>query len=84
MRLRRGSSKPTTMSCATTRRRLSKGRRSQDAVVARKVRKLQRIIPGGQRMQVDRLFLQTADYILHMRLQIHLLQTIFKLYSPHS
>ncbi|CAO2829228.1 unnamed protein product [Amaranthus hypochondriacus] len=84
MRLKRGTCRPT-MSSLTSRRPRSckvRARRAHNAV-ARKVRKLQRLVPGGQRMQLDRLFLQTADYILHLRLQINLLQAIFKLYSPH-
>ncbi|XP_021727403.1 uncharacterized protein LOC110694527 [Chenopodium quinoa] len=83
--MRKGVSTPA-MSRVTTRRwRCKKGqpRRSREAVL-RKVRKLQRVIPGGQRVQqIDHLFLRTADYILHLRLQINLLQTLFKLYSSY-
>ncbi|XP_074301183.1 transcription factor PAR2-like [Silene latifolia] len=64
------------------RRRRSKGRRR--GVVEKKVRKLQRIIPGGQEtVHPDRLFDLTANYILHLRLQINLLHALSKVYSSH-
>ncbi|KAK8627372.1 hypothetical protein V6N13_134984 [Hibiscus sabdariffa] len=56
----------------------SDGRRS----VRMKVRRLQRLIPGGEGMQADRLFLRTADYIVHLQLQVHILQTLSKVYQP--
>ncbi|OVA16289.1 hypothetical protein BVC80_8971g54 [Macleaya cordata] len=47
-----------------------------------KVRRLQRLVPGGRRLQPDRLFLQTADYILHLKLKLHFLQAaLSKLYK---
>ncbi|KAA8533122.1 hypothetical protein F0562_033345 [Nyssa sinensis] len=42
-------------------------RRAARSSVRMKVRKLQKLIPGGRGLQPDRLFLQTADYILHLR-----------------
>ncbi|XP_021293318.1 transcription factor PAR1-like [Herrania umbratica] len=47
-----------------------------------KVKKLQRLIPGGKGLQPDRLFLRTADYILHLRLQVNVLQALSKIYQP--
>ncbi|XP_010254299.1 PREDICTED: transcription factor PAR1-like [Nelumbo nucifera] len=60
-----------------------RGRRVSDRRSVRmKVRKLQRLVPGGRGLQPDRLFLQTADYILHLRLQLKVLQALSKLYKP--
>ncbi|XP_022977324.1 uncharacterized protein LOC111477674 [Cucurbita maxima] len=47
-----------------------------------KMRKLQRLIPGGRRLKPDRLFLKTADYIMQLRSQVHVLQALSKIYDP--
>ncbi|XWS22566.1 hypothetical protein CRYUN_Cryun29cG0047400 [Craigia yunnanensis] len=49
--------------------------------VRMKVKKLQRLIPGGKGLQPDRLFLRTADYILHLRLQVNILLALSKIYQ---
>ncbi|CAN0924051.1 Transcription factor IBH1 [Linum grandiflorum] len=41
-----------------------------------KVKKLRKLIPGGEGMEADRLLLKTADYILHLRFQLHVLQSL--------
>lgn len=46
------------------------------------MKKLQRLIPGGRGLQPDRLFLRTADYILHLRFQVNVLQALSKIYKP--
>ncbi|KAL9421418.1 hypothetical protein AB3S75_038893 [Citrus x aurantiifolia] len=51
------------------------------ASVRMKVRKLQNLIPGGQGLQPDRLFLRTADYIVHLNLQLNVLQALSKIYQ---
>ncbi|WCJ21683.1 hypothetical protein M5689_003818 [Euphorbia peplus] len=59
------------------RRRRSRGVRCGGrSSVHMKVKKLQRLIPGGQDLQADRLFLKTADYILRLKSQIHFLKAI--------
>lgn len=58
--------------------RRSRGRRRQRAVQM-KVQKLQRIVPGGDGLQPDNLFTQTANYILHLRLQVYALESILRL-----
>ncbi|KAL5723645.1 hypothetical protein ACHQM5_007019 [Ranunculus cassubicifolius] len=50
--------------------------------VKTKVKRLQKIVPGGKGLEPDRLFLQTANYILHLRLQVNMLEAISKLYKP--
>lgn len=65
---------------------LSKGRRRRNPAraassVQRRVRTLQRLIPGGKELPADRLFSRTADYILHLRLQVHVLQELSKIYN---
>ncbi|GMY26181.1 transcription factor par2 [Fagus crenata] len=57
-------------------------RRAGRGAVEMKVKKLQRLVPGGQGLNPDRLFLRTADYILHLRLQVNVLQTLSKIYKP--
>ncbi|GLT36520.1 hypothetical protein SLA2020_108930 [Shorea laevis] len=49
-----------------------------------KVKKLQRLIPGGKGLEVDQLLLRTADYILHLRLQLNVLQALSKTHQPAS
>ncbi|KAF7123894.1 hypothetical protein RHSIM_Rhsim12G0048000 [Rhododendron simsii] len=56
----------------TRRRKVAR----KSSVVQRKVKKLQKLIPGGRRLSPDRLFLRTADYILHLRFQLHMLQAV--------
>ncbi|KAF8390375.1 hypothetical protein HHK36_024901 [Tetracentron sinense] len=62
---------------------MSGGRRVVRGSVRMKVRRLQRLVPGGRGLQPDRLFLRTADYILHLRLQVNVLQALSKL-SKHA
>ncbi|XP_068638636.1 transcription factor PAR2-like [Aristolochia californica] len=57
-------------------------RRFVDRSVRMKVRKLRQLVPGGQGLQPDRLFVQIADYILHLRLQVNALQALSDLYNP--
>ncbi|KAF5746624.1 hypothetical protein HS088_TW06G00795 [Tripterygium wilfordii] len=33
-----------------------------------KVKKLQKLIPGGHGLEANRLLLRTADYIMHLRI----------------
>ncbi|KAK9751012.1 hypothetical protein RND81_02G235900 [Saponaria officinalis] len=59
-------------------------RRRRRVVVERKLRRLQRMIPGGHEgMHSDRLFILTAHYIMHLRLQLNLLHALSKIYLPH-
>ncbi|OWM89628.1 transcription factor PAR2-like [Punica granatum] len=51
-------------------------------LVQMKVRKLQRLIPGGRRLQPDRIFSRTADYILQLRWQVNVLQALSEIYRP--
>ncbi|KAF8378316.1 hypothetical protein HHK36_029655 [Tetracentron sinense] len=55
-----------------------RGRRVVRGSVRMKVRRLQRLVPGGRGLEPDRLFLRTADYILHLRLQVNVLQALSK------
>ncbi|XP_042452667.1 transcription factor bHLH146-like [Zingiber officinale] len=52
------------------------------AAVRRKVRRLRRLVPGGRELQPEQLFLQTAEYIYRLRLQVHVLRAISDLYPP--
>ncbi|KAL7171435.1 hypothetical protein ACSBR2_036147 [Camellia fascicularis] len=61
------------------RRRMAAAARGS---VQRRVKKLQRLIPGGRGLKPDRLLLRTADYILHLRLQVDVLQTLSDIYKP--
>ncbi|EXC31162.1 hypothetical protein L484_004928 [Morus notabilis] len=46
-----------------------------------KLHRLQRIIPGGQGLKPDQLMVHTADYILHLRLQLCVLEALLKLHD---
>ncbi|XP_050374235.1 transcription factor PAR2 [Argentina anserina] len=46
-----------------------------------KVRKLQMLIPGGRGLEAERLFRHTADYIMHLRFQVDVLQALSKIYK---
>jgi hypothetical protein len=46
----------------------------------RKVRELQRLVPGGRDVPADQLLIRTADYIQQLRLRVTLLRTLSKLY----
>ncbi|MCL7036247.1 hypothetical protein MKW94_005479 [Papaver nudicaule] len=48
--------------------------------VGKKVKRLQKLVPGGKGLEPERLFLQTADYILHMKLKLDLLRALSNLY----
>ncbi|KAK4785000.1 hypothetical protein SAY86_001689 [Trapa natans] len=50
--------------------------------VQMKVRKLQRLIPGGTGLHPDLLFSRPADYILQLRLQVNVLHALSKIYGP--
>ncbi|KAF1874853.1 hypothetical protein Lal_00007468 [Lupinus albus] len=46
----------------------------------KKMKKLQRLIPDGGRLKPDQLFVRTAEHILQLRLQLNVLQTLFKMF----
>ncbi|KAI4319091.1 hypothetical protein MLD38_032734 [Melastoma candidum] len=50
--------------------------------VRMKVEKLQKLVPGGDDLQTERLLSHTADYIVRMRFQVNLLQALLKLHHP--
>ncbi|KAI3892921.1 hypothetical protein MKW92_045676 [Papaver armeniacum] len=52
----------------------------RESMGRRKVKRLQKLVPGGKGLQPDRLFLQTADYILHLKLKLDLLRALSNLY----
>ncbi|KAF5764298.1 hypothetical protein HanRHA438_Chr15g0702931 [Helianthus annuus] len=56
----------------------SKGRRTRriNTMVVRKVKKLQKLVPGGKGLNADRLFVHTANYIMHLKLQVDVLQAL--------
>ncbi|XP_062192500.1 transcription factor IBH1-like [Phragmites australis] len=64
------------------RRRGSGGRRpSPRAALRRKVRKLRRLVPGGEDAPARSLLLRTADYIVRLRARVELLRTLAALYG---
>ncbi|KAK8615936.1 hypothetical protein V6N13_017506 [Hibiscus sabdariffa] len=66
------------------RRMTARGGGGRSVAMKMKVKRLQKLIPGGKGMQADRLFLRTADYILHLQSQIHILQALAKFYQPSA
>lgn len=63
------------------RRRVRRRGRRQGGV-GKKVQKLQRIVPGGEGLQPENLLLQTANYILNLRLQVYVLESALSLHEP--
>ncbi|KAL8196543.1 hypothetical protein R6Q57_024838 [Mikania cordata] len=73
------------MSCKKNSSRLMRisGRRRRvknTGMMMRKVKKLQKLIPGGRRLNADQLFVHTANYIMHLKLQVDVLQALSHLY----
>ncbi|KAL5759769.1 hypothetical protein ACOSP7_018275 [Xanthoceras sorbifolium] len=65
-----------------SRRRSSAAAAAARGSVRLKVRKLQKLIPGGQGLNPDRLFSRTAHYILQLKLQVNVLQALSQIYQP--
>ncbi|XAR65046.1 hypothetical protein NMG60_11009002 [Bertholletia excelsa] len=57
-------------------------RRAVRGSVRKKVKKLQRLVPGGRDLNPDHLLLRTADYILQLRRQVCVLQALSQIYMP--
>ncbi|KAI4365880.1 hypothetical protein MLD38_021826 [Melastoma candidum] len=66
-------------------RRTRKSRPPSDGndAVKMKVQKLKKLVPGGDDLKTEGLLSRTADYIVHMRIQVNLLQTLLKLHRHH-
>ncbi|CAL9091622.1 unnamed protein product [Musa textilis] len=60
----------------------SKGRHAVRSPVQKKVRELQRLVPGGRQLPAAQLFLHTADYIFQLRLKVQLLIITLQLLAP--
>lgn len=60
--------------------RTGKRTRRINGTVLRKVKKLQKLIPGGRGLNADRLFDHTANYIMHLKLQVDVLQALSDVY----
>uniref|UniRef100_A0A7N0T8C2 Uncharacterized protein n=1 Tax=Kalanchoe fedtschenkoi TaxID=63787 RepID=A0A7N0T8C2_KALFE len=60
------------------RRRRAVGLEHRKVEMRRKLRKLRRLIPGGQesRLQANSLFMLAADYIMLLRFKVALLQAL--------
>ncbi|EEF41446.1 transcription factor PAR2 [Ricinus communis] len=71
----------TTMGRRRRRRRRRGAATATTTSIQMRVKKLQRLIPGGEELQPDRLFLRTADYILHLELQVNVLQALSEIYT---
>ncbi|KAL2957102.1 hypothetical protein AAZX31_18G124900 [Glycine max] len=56
-------------------------RRRRQEGVERRIKKLQRLVSGGTRMNPDRLFIKTAEHILQLRLQLNVLQALSKIFN---
>ncbi|KAG6520565.1 hypothetical protein ZIOFF_017622 [Zingiber officinale] len=54
------------------------GRRVKEAParVSRRVKELQRLVPGGRDLTAAQLLLRTADYIRRLRLQVQVLRIL--------
>ncbi|PWA75332.1 hypothetical protein CTI12_AA242120 [Artemisia annua] len=65
-----------------TERKVRRTSRRINTTVLRKVKKLQKLIPGGKGLNADRLFDHTASYIMHLKLQVDVLQALSDVYRP--
>eukprot|EP01018_Ginkgo_biloba_P037560 Gb_30108 [translate_table: standard] len=66
-------------------RRLGKGCcPHNDRPLGIRLKALQKLIPGGRNMDADVLFQETAHYILLLRRQVQVLQTLTNFYSLQS
>lgn len=62
---------------------VSRGRKGRHhGSVRKKVTELRRLVPGGRELQAEQLLLRTAEYIFLLRLQVHALRALAKLYMP--
>ncbi|XWS60703.1 hypothetical protein CRYUN_Cryun07bG0058400 [Craigia yunnanensis] len=50
--------------------------------VQKKIQKLHRVVPVSHGQHLDQLLVQTADYILHLRLQVSVLEALVKFHEP--
>ncbi|KAI4314296.1 hypothetical protein L6164_027219 [Bauhinia variegata] len=57
-------------------------RRQQRGRVERKMKKLERLVPGATGLNPDRLFLRTAQHILQLKFQVNVLQALANIYKP--
>ncbi|KAF3792050.1 hypothetical protein EJ110_NYTH12421 [Nymphaea thermarum] len=62
--------------CVAAKRKLV-----QERSIQVKVRKLQRLVPGGSGLPADHLFTRTADYILFLKMKLGVLQALSKMYQ---
>ncbi|XP_022989200.1 transcription factor PAR2-like [Cucurbita maxima] len=64
---RRSRTKPT---------RIASGKAEEKEAVERKIRALQTIVPGGESLGVDKLFEQTAEYIMNLQHQVKAMRAL--------
>ncbi|XVF12125.1 hypothetical protein REPUB_Repub08aG0087500 [Reevesia pubescens] len=50
--------------------------------VQMKVQKLHRVVPGSHGLHLDQLLGHTADFILHLRLQVSVMEALVKFHEP--
>ncbi|XP_028771040.1 transcription factor UPBEAT1-like isoform X2 [Neltuma alba] len=60
------------------RARLMEGSRRGANKMERRMTKLKRLIPDGERMGLDGLFRKTADYILALQMRVRVMQIMVK------
>ncbi|XP_054810555.1 uncharacterized protein LOC129312031 [Prosopis cineraria] len=58
------------------RQMVDAARSRRGSSVDKKIKKLRQLIPGGIRLNPDRLLLQTAEHILQLRLQVNVLKAL--------
>ncbi|ERM99947.1 hypothetical protein AMTRI_Chr10g400 [Amborella trichopoda] len=68
-----------------TKNRRKNGRKTEKMAgkesVEKKLVALQRLLPAGKSMKGDRIFEETAEYIVLLRTQVQILQKLVDLYS---
>ncbi|XP_047966287.1 transcription factor PAR2-like [Salvia hispanica] len=75
----------TSIACRCRKRRSKRRRDENPDEVDKKIVALQKIIPGGERLAVDELFQETAEYIFALESQVEALRFLAAfLQTSHS
>uniref|UniRef100_A0A803R085 BHLH domain-containing protein n=1 Tax=Cannabis sativa TaxID=3483 RepID=A0A803R085_CANSA len=63
------------------RKRIKRRRRRRRMRLSEKFDRLQKLIPGGQGLESDQLMIQTTHYIMQLRSQLCVLESLLKLHD---
>ncbi|KAG1365315.1 Transcription factor UPBEAT1 [Cocos nucifera] len=61
---------------------LVEGSRKPRSHIERRMKKLRRLLPNGESMELEGLFRETADYIMCLQMQVKVMQIMVSVLSP--